>query len=444
VHDRRNRRSSQFQVTLLSACFILACVVSCTEKSSTDSPPRMPAEVPTAAGTNSPPKNETDREVKPSAGESAPREPELLSREEIESGWVRLFDGRTLFGWKPNSDTKWNVEHGTITADGKTPGLLMTTFELANYELRCDYRLQAGGNSGLFLRSDFAPSDPARDCYEFNMCDTHPEFPTGSLVGRKKVESAIKGDGEWHSLHITLDGPKVAAQFDGQPLIDYEDTSGSPRTIGHIGLQANGGRIEFRNIALRPLGANAIFNGKDLSGWREVPGSKSVFEAVDGSIHVTDGRGFLETEQTYANFVLQTDARTNGKHLNSGIFFRALAGTEEAPSHGYEYQIHNGYGDDDRSKPIDQGTGAIFRRASARWVVADDNDWFTMTLIANGPHFATWVNGHQVVDWTDTRPDHENPRKGRRLKAGHLSLQGHDPTTNLDFRNLRIAELGGS
>ncbi len=46
-----------------------------------------------------------------------------------------------------------------------------------------------------------------------------------------------------------------------------------------------------------------------------------------------------------------------------------------------------------------------------------------------------------MSDWTDERAPHENPRKGLRLKAGTIIIQGHDPTTDLSFRNLRIAEL---
>ena len=51
------------------------------------------------------------------------------------------------------------------------------------------------------------------------------------------------------------------------------------------------------------------------------------------------------------------------------------------------------------------------------------------------------MNGYQVVDWEDTRKPDENPRRGQRLAAGHISLQGHDPTTDISFRNLKIAEL---
>ena len=56
---------------------------------------------------------------------------------------------------------------------------------------------------------------------------------------------------------------------------------------------------------------------------------------------------------------------------------------------------------------------------------------------------AVWVNGLQVTDWKDDRPDDPNPRRGRRLEPGHISLQGHDPTTNLDFRAIRVSEMAG-
>ncbi len=61
--------------------------------------------------------------------------------------------------------------------------------------------------------------------------------------------------------------------------------------------------------------------------------------------------------------------------------------------------------------------------------------------MAQGRHIATWVNGVQTVDWADNRPLWDNARNGCRLEGGPISLQGHDPTTDLSFRNLRIADL---
>jgi hypothetical protein len=89
----------------------------------------------------------------------------------------------------------------------------------------------------------------------------------------------------------------------------------------------------------------------------------------------------------------------------------------------------------------DYGTGGIYRRMPARRAVAKDKEWFTMTVVAHGRHIATWVNGIQVVDWTDNRPENENARNGCKLGKGAISLQGHDATTDLSFRNIRIAEL---
>ncbi|MDB5343519.1 MAG: hypothetical protein JWP89_1896 [Schlesneria sp.] len=383
---------------------------------------------------------QSDRRRQPTLEEPTADGHNWLKREELEQGWVRLFDGQTLFGWKANSDLNWTVKDGVISADTGKPGLLCTTTRFADYELRCDYKVAAGGNSGIFLRTPLNPTDPGIDCYELNMCDTHPAFGTASLVKRAKPEPAVTGDGEWHSFHVRVEGPKVIVTFDGKQVLEYTDATEKPLKTGHIGLQMNGGKIEFRNVYLKPLGTQSLFDGKSLDGWREVAGSKSQFTVKDGTIHVKDGRGFLETERTAGNFVLQFEAITNGDKLNSGIFFRAMPGTEKAPSNGYEFQIQSGFKNGDRTQPDDHGTGAIFKRVSARRVISSDRKWFTAMLVADGPHLTTWIDGVQVVDWTDERLENENPREGRRLNAGHFSLQGHDPTTDLAFRTLRLVD----
>lgn len=364
-----------------------------------------------------------------------------LSREEIADGWIKLFDGQTMFGWKANSNVNWTIADSTIAGDTGDAGLLVTTTEFADFELRCDFRLEKGGNSGIFLRSAFSPKDPTSDCYELNMCDTHPAFPTGSLVGIVKPRKSVSGEGKWMTYYVKAVGNQIDVVLDGEQILSYTDTRPAALRRGFIGLQKNAKKAEYRNVYLRPLGEQPLFNGNDLAGWRVVPGGKSEFKAVDGTIHVKDGRGFLETESEWGDFVLQAEAKTNGKHLNSGIFFRAMPGTAEAPSNGYECQIHNAWKGDDRAQPVDFGTGAIYRRIPARRVVTNDFEWFTITLAAVGPHISVWVDGEQVTDWTDTRKANPNPREGLRVEPGHFSLQGHDPTTDLAFRNLRAVEL---
>ena len=371
--------------------------------------------------------------------------PPPLTEDEIAAGWISLFDGATLYGWTPNTQTQWDVVDGVIVGSGKTAGMLVSNYQLRDYELRCDFRLEKGGNSGIFLRSSFSPKDPAVDCYELNICDSHAAFPTGTLVKRKTLDEKHNVEGEWHTYHVALEGQRLQVSLDGKPILDYTDESETPSPYGQIGLQMNGGKIEFRNVVLRPRGLKSLFNGTDLTGWNPVPGSKSEFTVADEVLKLTNGAGFLETVETFDDFVFQLEARTNVDRVNSGVFFRAIKGTEAAPSNGYELQIHNGFKNGDRTQPDDYqtgwGTGAIFRRIKVRRVMSDDHKWLAMTLIANGPHFATWVNGYQVTDWTDERKPDANPRRGQRLEAGHLSLQGHDPTTDLDFRNIRIQSI---
>jgi hypothetical protein len=80
---------------------------------------------------------------------------------------------------------------------------------------------------------------------------------------------------------------------------------------------------------------------------------------------------------------------------------------------------------------------------AARYVPANDREFLTAVLIAQGDRFASWVNGYQVVNWQDTREPNANPRQGKRLEAGHLSLQGHDPTTDLDFKSVDVHTFSG-
>ena len=243
--------------------------------------------------------------------------------------------------------------------------------------------------------------------------------------------------GQWRTFDLTVEKGRIRVRLDGDDILSYTDPE--PLRRGAVGLQFNEGTIEFRNVKLRPLGFESIFDGKDLTGWRVYPGKKSVFSVTSaGELHVTNGPGQIETASVYADFVLQVKVKCNGRNLNSGIFFRSIPGEFWQ---GYESQIHNGFENGDRTAPLDYGTGGIYRRQPARLIVSDDFVWFHKTIIASGRHIATWVNGYPVSSWTDMRPADPNPRKGLRTEPGTIIIQGHDPTTDLLFSNLRVVEL---
>jgi len=369
---------------------------------------------------------------------SAAAENELTS-DQIRDGWISLFDGQSLFGWQPTSDVDWQVADGEIRATQGKQGLLATTTQFADYELHVEFKAAKDTNSGIFLHTSLNPTDPATDCYELNIAPATHTFPTASLVGRKKIDTVDPAADQWHSYDVIARGGKITVLLDGNSVVEYVDPK--PLLRGHIGLQRNEGPIAFRNIRLKPLATKSIFNGRDLEGWNTDLAEKSRFEVTpEGELRVLDGKGQIESEGRYGNFILQLECFVAGDSLNSGIFFRCIPGDMMM---GYESQIHNGMKEGDPNQPADCGTGGIFRRQNARRIVARDHEWFSKTLIADGPHVAVWVNGYQVSDWTDERKPHENPRKGLRLEPGTLAIQGHDPTTDLRFRNMQIAEMPG-
>lgn len=364
-------------------------------------------------------------------------EPNSLTPEELADGWISLFDGETLFGWRPAGKVDWKVAEGVLTATQGEQSLLYTTSQFGNYVLKVDFRSAAGTNSGVFLRTSPRPGNPGVDCYELNIADSaDSDYPTGSLVNRQRV-TGDHDSADWQTFEVTADGPRFIVKLDGQTVLDGRDTK--PLGRGYIGLQFRQGKIEFRNVKLKPLGKKSLFNGKDLTGWKTYPDMPSVFGVTpEGWLNVKNGRGQLETVGRYDDFTLQWEVFVNGRGLNSGMFFRCIPGDT---MNGYECQIHNGFLDGDRAKPEDCGSGGIFRRTNARRVVADDFEWFYMTLHVDDRHMAAWVNGYQVSDFSDTRDPHENPRRGLRLEPGTLQIQGHDPTTDFSFRNLGVAEL---
>jgi hypothetical protein len=368
-----------------------------------------------------------------------------LTPKEIADGWLMLFDGETTWGWTAEGSAKWRVENGVLISDAGEYGWLRSNAPFGDYILRAEYRQAADGNSGIFLRSA-ATGQPHVTGYELQIYEGHKDYPTGSLLNHGKAEKVKPAPDQWHRYEVTHIGKAFTIKLDGKRVLYGDDDK---TLFGHIGLQHNNGKkIEFRNVYIKPLGLTPIFNGRDLSGWRKVERTPAVKEPPVWSVakkmlHVEKGPGQLETEATYQNFILQIDVRANSKdpakHPNSGIFFR---GTPNGYWTGYEVQVRNEF-KGDPTVPVDTGTGGLYFLQPARRVVGRDNEFYTQTILAHGRQISTWVNGYAVTDFNDKNPEGaRGPRqKEALLGAGPISLQAHDPTTNLDFRNIRAIAL---
>jgi hypothetical protein len=376
-----------------------------------------------------------------------------LTEKEAADGWILLFDGETTFGWQSPNDSKWTVAEGMLAPQNGKPGLLVSTTAFADFKVKFDY-----------IRRNTPPEPDSKKPASVQVrvgCDREGNsknpvvYELPYMNNFTTVTMTVK-DGQIQNVG----GEGIGFGFQTAPPQAATDPEKKPvKRSGFLALSGNG--VVYRNIKLKPLDTKPLFNGKDLTGWKEFPGKKSMFTVgKEGTIELKNGPGDLQTTDQFADFILQAECISHGKHLNSGIFFRCIPGEYQ---NGYEAQIHNGWTEKPekeyaveeydpktnklkgtekiKSAAIDYGTGAIYRRVPARKAVTKDDEWFTMTIAADGRHIATWINGVQVVDWTDNRPANKNPRNGCKVEKGAISLQGHDPTTDLSFRNIRIEEL---
>lgn len=360
---------------------------------------------------------------------------DALNPKEIAQGWIRLFDGETTFGWTPRDGAAWRVADGALETASK--GLLATNTEFGDFDLSLECWLDAGARGEILFRGATEGALKEQNAYEVTLNDGKATYPTGSLDEIARTKTRVRAVGAWTTLLVHAEGDHLTISANGKQTVSVRDTRFKR---GVIALRSSGSGLRFRNIRLRPLGLKPIFNGKDLTGWTVLPGHASVYTVTpEGWLNVKKGNGEIQTTDQWGDFALQLEIFSNGDHLNSGVFFREEPGQFWA---GYESQIRNQWEGEDRTKAVDYGTGGLYNRQPARKVVSSDREWFTMTVFTGGKHIAIWVNGYLTSDYTDNRPeDQNNARNGARTRAGVLGLQGHDPTTDLSFRDIRIVEL---
>ena len=186
-------------------------------------------------------------------------------------------------------------------------------------------------------------------------------------------------------------------------------------------------------------GVTSLFNGKDLSGWRQLNG-KAKYEVRNGEIVGTtvsnQPNSFLATEKTYGDFILEVELMVDTP-MNSGIQFRSLSKPEfqNGRVHGYQVEVD----------PAERAwSGGIYDEARRGWLYPmelnpeaksafQNNAWNKYRIECIGNTIRTWVNGipaaHLIDDMTG---------------EGFIALQVHSigkdekPGKQVRWRNIRI------
>lgn len=180
---------------------------------------------------------------------------------------IELFNGRDLTGWRlsnPNKTNGWRAEDGVLI--NETPktdfgaygdyGNLCTDREFEDFELTIDYRVEAGGNSGVYLRGMYEAQVVDRDSKMQGIAGP------GAIFGRiAPSHNAGKLGGQWNRYQLTLVDRHITVVLNGQKVIDNQPLEGctggglsaDDTRPGPIFLQGDHTSVCYRNIVLRPV-----------------------------------------------------------------------------------------------------------------------------------------------------------------------------------------------
>ena len=398
---------------------------------------------------------------------------------------VPLIRGEKLEGWMGATE-QFRVEDGKLVCLGGRDDLL-TRKEYSDFALRFEFKLTPGANNGLGIRmpspEEYGQS-PAFIGTEIQILDNkadryeglNPYQYHGSIYGVAPAKRGfLKPAGRWNSQQVIAVGPWIAVKVNGTTILHANiDEAATPHTVdgrahpgldrerGHIAILGHGSRVEFRNIRIRdlsgcpsagkplnepPAGSNALFNGRDLTGWKGLvrnPVSRDKVDPVElaraqkkanegmqdhwkveDHALVFDGKGHsLCTIREYENFELLVDWKIE-RGGDSGIYLRGSP----------QVQIW-----DPRDHP--EGSGGLFnnKRHPGKPLKCADNPvgrWNTFRIKMVGEKVNVHLNDELVVDevvmenyWDRSRPIFER---------GQIELQSHGST--LYFRNIFLREL---
>jgi len=198
--------------------------------------------------------------------------PPRFAAAEPQDGWVPLFDGGSLSGWKANQPASWSVAGGAIVADGGRSHLFYTGAEFKNFEFSAEVMTRPHANSGIFFHTVFQPDGWPAEGFQVEVNNTAlvegrgPEpQKTGSLFGVRNVYKQFADDGDWFTLLLTVRDKSVQVRLNDLLLVDYLEPSPPLRAAGQskgrvlgrgtFALQCHdpGSKAQFRNLRVRRL-----------------------------------------------------------------------------------------------------------------------------------------------------------------------------------------------
>ena len=182
-----------------------------------------------------------------------------------EEGWIELFNGQDLSGWKVSEKGQFSVEDGTIKVSGPRSHCFYTEREFKDFVFEAEVKTTPNSNSGIFFHTAYQEEGWPVQGHEVQVNVTYDKDPVKScsLYNRVKLFKAPMKDNEWAKYRITVKGNTVRTEINDVLLYEYVQPPGvteQPRIgSGLIALQAHdpGSVVYYRNLRIKPTEGGA-------------------------------------------------------------------------------------------------------------------------------------------------------------------------------------------
>lgn len=261
-----------------------------------------------------------------------------------DDGWVELFNGRSLDGWRPSENKdSWKVIDGQLAADGPRSHLFYTgpvkEANFKNFELEAEVMTSPLCNSGVYFHTAFQEKGFPEKGFEVQVNNSalgegtyRERKKTSSLYGVRNVYKKFVTDGEWFKIRVAVRGKNVQVHLNDMLVVDFMEPNppvlaegverGRYIDHGTFALQCHdpGSKARYRRIRVRPLADDLATPGEAPvvdETYREIItlGAKN-YPMVDYHVHLKSG---LTLEQALAKS--RRDGIEYGLAINCGKGF---------------------------------------------------------------------------------------------------------------------------
>lgn len=186
------------------------------------------------------------------------------------NGWISLFDGKTLNGWKVGDNAStFSVKDGAIVANGPVAHLFydggVKNHDFKNFEFKADVMTTPGSNSGLYFHTVYQESSWPQKGYEVQVNNSHTDWRrTGSLYAIQDVKEVYVKDNEWYTESIMVKDKHITVKINDKTVVEYDEPVNVKReadmeqrvlSSGTFAIQGHDpkSKVYFKNIMVKPL-----------------------------------------------------------------------------------------------------------------------------------------------------------------------------------------------